>query len=80
MLRDIGSRGILTDVARKERYYRSQTDRMLAGVCGGMADYLGLDPLLVRILWVVITLILFGAGLIVYILLWLLAPEEQSVD
>ena len=49
---------------------------MLGGVCGGMADYLGLDPVLVRVLWVVLTLALFGTGLIAYILLWLLAPEE----
>jgi len=65
-------------VPRTKRYYRSQTDRMLAGVCGGMADYLGLDPVLVRVLWVVITLT-FGIGLLAYVLLWLLAPEEQSV-
>ena len=50
---------------------------MVAGVCGGMADYLGLDPVLVRVLWVVISLT-FGVGLLAYILLWLLAPEEQS--
>ena len=52
---------------------------MLAGVCGGFADYLGLDPLLVRVLWVVITLS-FGLGLLAYILLWLLAPEEPLAD
>ena len=75
----MGTREILTDVARKKRYYRSQTDRMLAGVCGGMADYLGLDPVLVRVLWVVITLT-FGVGLLAYILLWLLAPEEPAAD
>ena len=57
----------------KKKYYRSQTDRIIGGVCGGMADYLGLDPLLVRILWVVT--LTFGIGLIAYILLWLLAPE-----
>jgi phage shock protein PspC (stress-responsive transcriptional regulator) len=60
----------------KKKYYRSKTDRMLGGVCGGMADYLGLDTVLVRVLWVVLTLALFGTGLIAYVLLWLLAPEE----
>jgi phage shock protein C len=59
---------------RKEKFFRSKTDRILGGVCGGMADYLGLDPLLVRVLWVLS--LTFGVGLVAYILLWLLAPEE----
>ncbi|MBD3160876.1 MAG: PspC domain-containing protein [Candidatus Eisenbacteria bacterium] len=62
-------------MAAKKRLYRSRTDRVLAGVCGGLADYLGMDPVLVRVLWVVIVLS-FGVGIIAYILLWLLTPEE----
>jgi phage shock protein C len=57
-------------------YRRSKSDRKIAGVCGGLAKYFGMDPTLVRVLWVVLTLVSFGAGLVGYILLWVLAPEE----
>jgi phage shock protein PspC (stress-responsive transcriptional regulator) len=59
----------------KKKLFRSRTDKMLAGVCGGLAEYFGIDPVIVRVLWVVITLT-FLVGLLAYILLWLLAPEE----
>jgi phage shock protein C len=60
---------------------RSATDRMLAGVCGGLAEYSRIDPLLWRVGFVAFTLM--GPGLIVYLLLWVLMapppgiPEEQ---
>jgi phage shock protein PspC (stress-responsive transcriptional regulator) len=57
-------------------YRRSTTDRKLAGVCGGLAQYFGMDATLVRVLWVVLTLVSFGAGIVGYILLWVLAPED----
>lgn len=57
-------------------YRRSRSDRKIAGVCGGLAKYLNMDPTLVRVLWVVLTLVSFGAGIIGYILLAVLAPEE----
>lgn len=59
--------------------YRSPSDRMLGGVCGGVADYLGWDPALVRVLWVGATLITSGAGFLVYLLLWLLLPVGTQV-
>lgn len=57
------------------RLYRSTTDRMVGGVCGGLGTFLNIDPLFVRLLFV---LLLFGSdfGLILYILLWILIPEE----
>ena len=58
-----------------KRFYRSRKDRKLAGVCGGMARYLDLDPTLVRILWIV-ACFLGGLGIIAYIVFWLAAPEE----
>lgn len=57
------------------RYYRSSSDKVIAGVCGGLADYFNIDPLLVRI----VMLILFfgyGFGLIPYLIIWLLAPKN----
>ncbi len=58
------------------RYHRSKSDRVLGGVCGGLADYLDLDPLLVRVVWVGVTVATFALGAVVYLLLWLLAPEQ----
>ena len=56
---------------------RSKRHRVLAGVCGGLADWLGWDPTLVRVLYVVISV--FSAafpGILAYIILWILMPEE----
>ena len=57
-----------------KRLYRSTSDRQLAGVCGGIAKYLNLDPTVIRILWVIITLFGF-AGLIAYIACVFIIPE-----
>jgi phage shock protein PspC (stress-responsive transcriptional regulator) len=55
---------------------RSRTDRSIAGVCAGLANYLGVDTTLLRIL--TICLVIFGGmSLWVYIILWLLIPEEE---
>jgi phage shock protein PspC (stress-responsive transcriptional regulator) len=52
---------------------RSSTDRMLGGVCGGLAAYSGLDPVLWRVGMVALTLL--GPGVVVYLLLWVLMPQ-----
>lgn len=62
-----------------KRLYRSRTDRSLAGVCGGLAEYFQVDPTLVRVLFVLFTL-MGGPGLIVYIALALIVPEEPEYD
>ncbi|MBO4851138.1 MAG: PspC domain-containing protein [Prevotella sp.] len=59
----------------QKRFYLSTTDKKLAGVCGGIAEYFDIDPLLVRIAFVILFLG-YGCGLLVYILLWLLAPKS----
>ncbi len=70
-------RGGMADAPVK-RYYRTNvTDCKIAGVCGGMAKYTGNDPTLVRILWVVITLVSAGLGLVAYIVFWIAAPGED---
>lgn len=56
-------------------FRRSSSNSVIAGVCGGLSRYLGIDPTLTRILWVVLTLVSFGVGLIGYILIWLLVPK-----
>jgi phage shock protein C len=60
-----------------KKLYRSRTQKMLGGVCGGLGEYLDFDPTLVRIIWVVITL-MGGAGLLAYILMWIIVPEEPE--
>lgn len=60
------------------RLYRSETDRQIAGVCGGIADYFNIDPTIVRLIF----LVLFfagGPGLILYVALWIVMPEESDV-
>ena len=56
------------------KLYRSSQNRMLAGVCAGVADFFGLDIKLVRLVWFIA--LLFGAGAILYIILWIVVPEK----
>ena len=60
-----------------KRLVRSRNDRMIAGVAGGLAAMLNIDPLLVRIVLVALTF-LNGFGLMLYLALWLLVPNEDS--
>jgi phage shock protein PspC (stress-responsive transcriptional regulator) len=67
-------------VAKTRRLYRSRTDRKLAGVCGGLAQYFSTDntdATLIRVLFVVLAL-LGGPGLVIYLLMWILVPEEPE--
>lgn len=59
-----------------KRLTRSVNDRMVAGVCGGIAEYLEVDPTLVRLVFVALTL-MGGPGLIIYIVLMLIVPETS---
>jgi len=58
-----------------KRLYRSRTDAVLGGVCGGLADYFGMDSSLVRILFVLIA-VFTGFGVLAYLVMWLLIPEQ----
>ncbi|HXT20354.1 MAG TPA: PspC domain-containing protein [Thermoanaerobaculia bacterium] len=55
--------------------HRSQDHRVIAGVCGGVAEFLGWNPTLVRVLWVILTPTTLFAGFFIYLLLWLLMPQ-----
>jgi len=57
------------------RLYRSQTDRMVAGVCGGLAKYFNIDPTVIRLIFVVLALA-GGPGVLLYLILWLITPIE----
>ena len=59
------------------RLYRSRTNHILGGVCGGLGDYFRLDPVLIRLVWLI--LILFGGiGLILYVIAWIIIPYERE--
>jgi phage shock protein PspC (stress-responsive transcriptional regulator) len=59
------------------RLRRSRTDRMLGGVCGGLAKTLGVDAAILRIALVVATVLGFGLGVVIYLAAWILMPEED---
>ena len=57
------------------RLVRRRDDRMVSGVCSGVADYLGVDPTLVRLGMVVAAIVSFGMAAIAYVAAWILMPE-----
>jgi phage shock protein C len=61
----------------EKRLYRSTTDRKLNGVCGGIAEYLGVDSTLVRAAFLLLTLA-GGPGFFLYIILWMIMPENPN--
>ena len=60
-----------------KKLYRSDENKMIAGVCGGIAEYFGVDPTLIRLAWVVFSL-LGGSGLLAYILAAIIIPRDDS--
>lgn len=58
------------------RIFRSTTNKVIAGVCGGLGDHFNIDPVIIRIAWAVSVLI-FGAGLLLYIICWILIPVQK---
>lgn len=57
------------------RLYRSRYDKKLGGVCAGLANFFQIDPTLVRLLWVLLV-VFYGAGILAYIIAWIIVPEE----
>ena len=63
-------------MVNSQKLYRSR-NRIIAGVCSGIAEYFGIDPTIVRLLWAVGTVLSFGfGGLIAYIVAWIIIPEK----
>ena len=61
------------------KLYRSRTDRKLAGICGGLGTHFGMDPVIIRIIFIVLTLF-GGSGLVLYIIMALIVPDEPVDD
>jgi phage shock protein PspC (stress-responsive transcriptional regulator) len=65
-------------MADKKKLYRSESDRILGGVCGGLAETYNLDPTLVRL--VTIVLIFSGISTLIYLIAWLIMPTESEIN
>lgn len=59
------------------RIYRSSQEKVIAGVCGGMGEYFDKDPVLFRILFVLVTL-MFGFGILAYLVFWISIPKDAQ--
>lgn len=61
----------------QRKLVRSINDKMIGGVCGGIAEYFGWDSTLIRIIWALATIFTAFAGIIVYIILWIIMPKDR---
>ena len=59
------------------RIYRNTKDKVIAGVCSGLGEYFKVDPVLVRLIWLVAVLV-FGTGILAYILAWIFIPQKPE--
>ncbi|MCD8152149.1 MAG: PspC domain-containing protein [Clostridiales bacterium] len=59
----------------RKRLYKSEENRVICGVCGGLADFFGIDPTIVRLIWAVLT-VFAGAGVWLYIIAAIIIPRE----
>lgn len=60
----------------QKKLCRSTSNRMICGVCGGIGNYFNVDPTLIRLIWVIVSFLGAGSGLLVYILAAIIIPEE----
>lgn len=61
-----------------KKLYRSRTDKMVAGVCGGLGKYLSIDPTLIRLIFALLVFFGVGSGLLVYVVLMIIVPLEPE--
>ncbi len=60
----------------EKRLYRSRRQVIIAGVCGGLADYFNVDPTLIRLVWALMTIFTIGTGLLAYVVALIIMPLE----
>jgi len=60
-----------------KKFYRSRKNRVIAGICGGLAEYFDIDPIIIRLITLILVLSA-GAGLIAYIIAWIVVPKEPD--
>ena len=64
---------------KDKKLYRSEKNKVIGGVCGGLGEYLGIDPVILRIIAVVL-IFAHGAGLILYLIAWICMPKQQVYE
>lgn len=65
-------------MARKiKKLYRSGRNKVVAGICGGLAEYLGVDPTVIRLIWL-LSFVIGGAGFVAYLFAWLIMPKNPK--
>jgi phage shock protein C len=62
-----------------KRLFRSKKDRVFGGVCGGIGKFIGVDPVIIRLIWAFL-LVFGGVGLILYLFSWIIIPNETPED
>jgi phage shock protein PspC (stress-responsive transcriptional regulator) len=72
-----GQQSASSEPTESRRLFRSENDKILGGVCGGLANYLRIDPAIVRILFALISFGGFGAGVLIYIIMWIAVPSRN---
>ncbi len=60
-----------------KRLYRSKENTVIGGVCGGLGDYLDVDPVIIRLVWALMVF-MFGTGILAYIIAWIIIPENPG--
>jgi phage shock protein C len=66
----------MTEAKPPKRLIRTRDGRLVAGVCSGIAEYFAVDPTLVRLIFLALAVITFGAGALIYLAAWVVIPEE----
>jgi phage shock protein C len=66
-------------LAPEKRLMRSTRDKKLGGVCAGLAEYFDLDPTIVRVIWIIVTICSGGTGFLIYVILWIVLPVAPAL-
>jgi phage shock protein C len=74
----ISQLGAMKMASEPKKLYRSRSSRMISGVCGGLAEYLNLDPVVVRLIFVITAIFGASIGFWVYIIMWIAVPEQPA--
>lgn len=68
---------MLKEIIMEKRLYKSNSEKKIAGVCGGVAEYLNMDPTIIRLLWVLASLFV-GSGILAYIIAAFIMPNKPE--
>lgn len=61
---------------KDKRLLKSSSNRMISGVCGGIGEFFGIDPTVIRLIWAILTFCGFGSGILIYIIAAIVIPEQ----